>query len=53
MIQQSHSWGFYPEKNMSQKDPWTTVLTAPPFTIAKTRKQPRCPLTDEWTKKMW
>ena len=23
------------------------------FTIAKTWKQPQCPLTDEWIKKMW
>ena len=23
------------------------------FTIAKTCKQPKCPLTDEWIKKMW
>ena len=23
------------------------------FTIAKTWKQPKCPSTDEWTKKMW
>ena len=23
------------------------------FTIAKIRKQPKCPSTDEWTKKMW
>ena len=23
------------------------------FTIAKTWKQPKCPLTDEWIKKMW
>ena len=23
------------------------------FTIAKTWKQPRCPLTDEWIRKMW
>ena len=23
------------------------------FTIARTRKQPRCPLTDEWIKKLW
>ena len=23
------------------------------FTIAGTRKQPRCPLTDEWIKKLW
>ena len=23
------------------------------FTIAKTRKQPKCPSTDEWIKKTW
>ena len=23
------------------------------FTIAKTWKQPKCPLTDEWINKMW
>ena len=23
------------------------------FTIAKTWKQPRCPSTDEWMKKLW
>ena len=23
------------------------------YTIAKTWKQPKCPLTDEWIKKMW
>ena len=23
------------------------------FTIARTRKQPKCPLIDEWIKKMW
>ena len=23
------------------------------FTIARTWKQPRCPLTDEWTKELW
>ena len=23
------------------------------FTTAKTRKQPKCPWTDEWIKKMW
>ena len=23
------------------------------FTIARTWKQPNCPLTDEWIKKMW
>ena len=28
------------------------MLTAALFTIAKTRKQPECPLTDEWIKKV-
>ena len=23
------------------------------FTIARSRKQPKCPSTDEWIKKMW
>ena len=29
------------------------MFTAALFTIAKTWKQPRCPSTDEWIKKMW
>ena len=29
------------------------MFTAELFTIAKTWKQPRCPLTDEWIKKLW
>ena len=28
---------------------FTTAL----FTTAKTSKQPKCPSTDEWIKKMW
>jgi hypothetical protein len=31
----------------------TTIFTAALFTIAKLWKQPRCPTTDEWIKKMW
>ena len=23
------------------------------FTVVKTGKQPKCPLTDEWIKRMW
>jgi hypothetical protein len=30
-----------------------TMLIAALFTIAKLRKQPRCPITDKWVKKMW
>ena len=29
------------------------MFTAALFTIAKTWKQPKCPPTDEWIKKMW
>ena len=29
------------------------MFIAAVFTIAKTWKQPKCPLTDEWIKKMW
>ena len=29
------------------------MFTAALFTIAKTRKQPKCPSTEEWIKKMW
>ena len=29
------------------------MFTAALFTIAKTWKQPKCPLTDEWIEKMW
>jgi len=43
----------YPEKTVIRKDPCTAVFIAALFTIAKTWKQPRCPLTDEWIKKMW
>ena len=29
------------------------MLTAALFTIARTWKQPKCPSTDEWIKKIW
>ena len=29
------------------------MFTAALFTIARTLKQPKCPSTDEWIKKMW
>ena len=29
------------------------MFTAALFTVAKTWKQPKCPLTDEWISKMW
>ena len=30
-----------------------SLLIAALFTIDRTLKQPRCPLTDEWIKKLW
>ena len=36
-----------------QKDTCTPMFIAVLFTIAKTWKQPKCPSTDEWIKKMW
>ena len=45
--------GIYPEKTIIQKETCTTMFIAALFTIARTRKQPRCPSTDEWIKKMW
>ena len=40
-------------KNMVRKDTCTPMFFAVLFTIAKAWKQPKCPLTDEWIKKMW
>ena len=45
--------GIYPEKTIIQKESCTTMFIAALFTIARTRKQPKCTLTDEWIKKMW
>ena len=41
------------EKTIIQKDACTPMFIAVLFTIAKTGKQPKCQLTDEWIKKMW
>ena len=43
----------YPEKTTTRKDTCTLMFIATLFTIAKTWKQPKCPSTEEWIKKMW
>ena len=54
MIQKPHSWAciqtklIYPEKDTSM-----CMFIAALFTIAKTWNQPKCPLTDDWIRKMW
>ena len=47
--------GVGPEKmkTLIQKHTCTPMFIAALFTIAKTCKQPKCPLTDEWVKKKW
>ena len=45
--------GIYPEKTIIQKETCTTMFSAAVFTTAKTWKQPKCPSTDDWVKKMW
>ena len=45
--------GLFPEKTTIQIDTYTTMFTAALFTLAKTWKQPECPMTDEWIKKIW
>ena len=45
--------GIYPEKTIIQKDTCISMFTAALFTIARTWKHSKRPLTDEWIKKMW
>jgi hypothetical protein len=46
--------GIYPRecKSIYTKDTCTLMFIVALFTIAKLWKQPRCPTTDEWIKKM-
>ena len=43
----------YPDKALIQKDTCTLMFIAALFTRAKTWKQPKCPTTDEWIKKIY
>ena len=43
--------GIYLDKTFLGND--TCMFITALFTIAKTWKQPKCPSTDEWIKKMW
>ena len=46
--------GIYPEKTIIQrKESCTKMFIAALFTIARTRKQHKCPSSDEWVRKMW
>ena len=45
--------GIYPEETKTAKDTCMQLFIAALLTIARTSKQPRCPSTDEWIKKLW
>ena len=45
--------GIYPEKIIIQGDKCALMFIAAQFIITKIWKQPTCPWTDEWIKKMW
>ena len=45
--------GIYPVKSFLEKYTCTHVFIVALFTIPKTQKQLKCPLTDGWMKKMW
>ena len=44
--------GIYPEETRVEKDTCISLFIAALFRIAGTWKQPRCPSTDEWIKKL-
>ena len=53
MIEEKEHLLFFFLQATIQKDTYTPMLIAALVTIAKTRKQPECPSTEEWIEKMW
>ena len=45
--------GIYLDKTFLKKDTYTCMFIAALFTIAKTWKQPKCPLIDDWMRQVW
>ena len=45
--------GIHTKETRIERDACTPVFIAALFTIARTWKQPRCPLADEWIRKLW
>ena len=45
--------GIYPEETKIERDTSIPLFIAALFTIVRIWKQPRCPSTDEWIKKLW
>ena len=45
--------GIYPEETKIERDTCISLFISALYTIVRTWKQPRCPWTDEWIKKLW
>ena len=45
--------GIHTEETRSERDTCTPMFIAALFIIARTWKQPRCPSTEEWIRKLW
>ena len=45
--------GIHTEETITERDMCTPMFITALFTIARTRKQPRCPPAEEWISKLW
>ena len=45
--------GIDTEETRTERDTCAPMFIAALFIIARIRKQPRCPLADEWMRKLW
>ena len=45
--------GIHSKKTRTERYMCSPIFITALFTIAKTWKQPRCPLADEWIRKLW
>ena len=45
--------GIHTKETRIKSDMCTLMFIAALFTIARTWKQPRCPLADKWVRKLW
>ena len=45
--------GVHTQETRFERDVCTPVFITALFTIARTRKQPRCPSADKWIRKLW
>ena len=45
--------GIHTKETRIERDTCTPMFIAALFTIARTWKQPKCPLADEWIRQLW